>query len=153
MNTKSPTDRLVELTQAEVQELAEVWYRKLDIHAPFEELVPLLVSSGLKMVFPEMTAEGLDGIRTWYERVVTIFFDEVHTLKEVKMVPKGDCVEVNVVVKWEASRWNPPAPRSERIVADAYQTWEVVRSPESGKVVIQTYVVDSLKYYEGSDQL
>ena len=153
MNTKSPTDRLVELTQAEVQELAEVWYRKLDIHAPFEELVPLLVSSGLKMVFPEMTAEGLDGIRTWYERVVTIFFDEVHTLKEVKMVPKGDRVEVNVVVKWEASRWNPPAPRSERIVADAYQTWEVVRSPESGKAVIQTYIVDSLKYYEGSDQL
>jgi hypothetical protein len=153
MNTTSPADRLVELTQAEVQELAEVWYYKLDIHAPFEELVPLLVSSGLKMVFPEMTAEGLDGIRTWYERVVTIFFDEVHTLKEVKMVPKGDRVEVNVVVKWEASRWNPPAPRSERIVADAYQTWEVVRSPESGKAVIQTYVVDSLKYYEGSAQL
>lgn len=153
MNTKSPTNRSVELTQAEVQELVEVWYHKLDNHAPFEELIPLLVGSGLKMVFPETTAEGLEGIQRWYERVVTIFFDEVHTLKEVKTIPHGDRIEVKVVVKWEASRWNPPAPRSERIVADAYQTWEVVRSPESGKAVIQTYVVDSLNYYEGSAQL
>ncbi len=142
------------ITQAEVQELAEVWYKKLDVHAPLEEFKPLLADSGVKMVFPEATVEGWEGFSGWYERVIGIFFDEVHTLKEVTTTPKGDNkAEVKVVVKWEASVWKPPAPTSERIVLDAYQTWEVQRSPETGKPVVLTYIVDELKYYEGSAKL
>ena len=142
------------ITQAEVQELAEVWYKKLDVHAPLEEFKPLLADSGVKMVFPEATVEGWEGFSGWYERVIGIFFDEVHTLKEVTTTPKGDNkAEVKVVVKWEASVWKPPAPTSERIVLDAYQTWEVQRSPQTGKPVVLTYIVDELKYYEGSAKL
>lgn len=142
------------LTQAEVQELADVWYKKLDVHAPLEEFKPLLADSGVKMVFPEATVKGWEGFAGWYDRVINIFFDEVHTLKEVKTTPKGnDKVEVKVVVKWEASVWKPPAPSSERIMLDAYQTWEVERSPETGKPVVLTYIVDELKYHDGSAQL
>ncbi|MEM8831123.1 MAG: hypothetical protein AAGE96_17455 [Cyanobacteria bacterium P01_G01_bin.19] len=142
------------ITQAEVQELAEIWYKKLDVHAPLEEFKPLLADSGVKMVFPEATVEGWDGFSGWYDRVIGIFFDEVHTLKEVTTTPKGDDkADVKVVVKWEASVWNPPAPTSERIVLDAYQTWEVKRSPETDKPVVLIYIVDELKYYEGSAQL
>ena len=142
------------ITQAEVQELAEIWYKKLDVHAPLEEFKPLLADSGVKMVFPEATVEGWEGFSGWYDRVIGIFFDEVHTLKEVTTTPKDDDkADVKVVVKWEASVWNPPAPNSERIVLDAYQTWEVKRSPETDKPVVLTYIVDELKYCEGSAQL
>lgn len=142
------------ITQAEVQEIAEVWYQKLDVHAPLEEFKPLLAEEGLKMVFPEATVEGWEGFSGWYERVIGIFFDEVHTLKEVKTTPKDDDkVEVKVLVKWEASVWKPPAPFSERIVLDAYQTWVVQRLPETGQLVVLTYIVDELKYYEGSAKL
>ncbi len=142
------------ITQAEVQELAEVWYKKLDVHAPLEEVKPLLAEEGLKMVFPEATVEGWEGFSGWYERVIGIFFDEVHTLKEVKTTPKDDDkAEVKVLVKWEASVWKPPAPFSERLVLDAYQTWVVQRVPETGQLVVLTYIVDKLKYYTGSAKL
>lgn len=142
------------ITEAEVRELARVWYQKLDVHAPLEEYIPLLAEFGLKMVFPEGTMEGFEGFKKWYERVINIFFDEVHTLKEVQVISTTPQVAViKVVVKWEASFWNPPSPVSERIVLIAYQTWEVIRSSESGKPVIFNYVVDSLEYEPGSAKL
>lgn len=147
MNTLAP------ITEAEVQELAKVWYQKLDVHAPLEDYVPMLADEGLKMVFPEVTIEGFEGFKGWYERVINIFFDEVHTLKEVTATPKGEQADVKVVVKWEASVWKPPAPNSERIVLDAYQTWVVERSPKTQKLVVSRYVVDSLEYAEGSAKL
>jgi len=144
---------LAPVTDAEVQELAKVWYQKLDVHAPLEEFVPLLAEDGLEMVFPEATVQGFEGFKGWYERVIGIFFDEVHTLKEVKMTPQGDRADVKVVVRWEASVWQPPKPNSERIILDAYQTWVVKRSPKTHKPVVSRYVVDSLDYAEGSAQL
>ena len=153
MNTKLASNESAKLTETEIRELVTTWYRKLDVHAPIEELTPLLIEDGLRMVFPEMTAEGIAGIQQWYERVINIFFDEVHTVKEIKSTPKADRTEIKVIVKWEASRWNPPSPRSERIICDAYQTWEVTRSPVSNKPVILTYIVDSLEYYDGSVKL
>lgn len=146
---------LAPLTAAEVQAFAEDWYRKLDVHAPLEDFVPLLADDGLEMVFPEATVQGFEGFKGWYERVVRIFFDEVHTVKEAQPSFKDDglAADVKVVVKWEASVWNPPAPYSERIILDAYQTWEVKRSPKTQAVVISRYVVDSLDYAEGSAKL
>jgi hypothetical protein len=149
----SNTTELAPLTQAEVQAFAEDWYRKLDVHAPLEDFVPLLAEDGVEMVFPEATVTGFEGFKGWYERVIGIFFDEVHTVKEASLTEAGTQSEVKVVVRWEASVWNPPAPYSDRIILDAYQTWQVKRSPESGKVVITRYVVDSLEYAEGSAKL
>jgi hypothetical protein len=143
-----------EIQQAEVQELAEVWYRKLDVHAPLEEFRPLIAEDEVTMVFPEATVEGFDGFQGWYENVIGIFFDEEHTVKEVKVTPKdGDRADVKVVVKWEASIWNPPEPYSKRIVLDAYQTWEIKRSPSTQKPIVTRYIVDSLDYAEGSATL
>jgi hypothetical protein len=47
----------------------------------------------------------------------------------------------------------PPAPRSEWLGFDAFQTWEVVRSPETGRVVIARYVVNELRPMPGSPVL
>jgi hypothetical protein len=144
---------LAPLTQSEVQDMAKVWYSKLDVHAPLAEFIPFLAEEGLEMQFPEATVYAFEGFKGWYERVIGIFFDEVHTVKEVQLTPGRNESQVKVVVQWEASVWNPPAPKSERIILDAYQTWIVERSPSTGKPVIKTYIVDSLDYQEGSARL
>ncbi len=140
------------LTESEVRELAAEWYRKLDIHAPLVELLPL-VDENAEMKFPEATLRGLADFESWYERVIRIFFDEVHTLKTVEVEPTEDGAEVKVVVHWEASVWNPPAAYSQRISLDAYQTWTVRRNETTGKPVIARYSVDELVYDENSARL
>ena len=140
------------LTAAEVKDLAARWYKKLDVHAPLVELLPL-VDENAEMKFPEATLRGLADFEGWYERVIRIFFDEVHTVKSVQTEPAEDGANVKVVVRWEASVWNPPAANSQRIKLDAYQTWFVRRSETSGEPVIVQYTVDELVYDKDSARL
>ncbi|GAB3277745.1 hypothetical protein GCM10027347_51720 [Larkinella harenae] len=140
-----------QLTKEAITSLADVWYKKLDVHAPMVELLPLLADAELEMVFPEATITGWAGFEGWFQRVIRIFFDEVHTLKEVTSTIQGDQAEVKVIVQWEASVWNAPEATSKRIVADAYQTWQV--KLQGDQPVITRYVVDDLKYHEGSATL
>jgi len=141
------------LTESEVSDLAKIWYQKLDVHAPLLEFIPLLSEENLEMTFPEATLQGLVAFEGWYERVIRIFFDEVHRLKEVNIKLQGETAEVNLVVEWQASVWNPPSAKSERIILDADQSWVVKRSPKSGDAVITKYVVNALNYQEGSAKL
>lgn len=141
------------ITESEIQTLAADWYKKLDVHAPLVDILPLLADQGLEMVFPEATVLGLAGFEGWYERVIRIFFDEVHTLKLVSADIGADSATVHVVVDWAASVWNPPEAKSARIMLDADQTWVVKKSAASGKLVISSYTVNSLSYHEGSAKL
>ena len=139
------------LTQQLIQSLAEAWYKKLDVHAPMVELLPMLADEELEMVFPEATVYGYAGFEGWFQRVIRIFFDEVHTVKSADAIISGDTAVVKVVVKWEASVWNSPEAYSKRITLDAFQTWDV--KLVNGNVIITKYTVDDLKYYEGSATL
>ena len=123
----------------------------LDIHVPMVDILPYLADDELKMIFPEATVYGHAGFEGWYQRVIRIFFDEVHTVKSVESTIDGDTASVKVVVQWEASVWNAPEPYSKRIKLDAYQTWEV--AAKADKLVVTTYTVDELKYHEGSATL
>ncbi|MCL2923083.1 MAG: hypothetical protein MGF17_00205 [Trichodesmium sp. MAG_R04] len=139
--------------QAEVEEFAKAWYKKLDVHDPLEEYKPLLTED-VELRFPEATVTGFEGYSDWYNKVINIFFDEVHTVKEVKITSSTpEKIDVKVVVKWEASLWKAPAFKSERIVLDAYQTWTLKRDPKTQKLAVSLYIVDELKYYEGSAKL
>ncbi len=140
------------LKQQSIQTLAEAWYKKLDVHAPMVELLPLLADEELEMVFPEATVYGYAGFEGWFQRVIRIFFDEVHTVKEVSSEISGDTASVKVVVQWEASVWNAPEANSKRIMLDAYQTWEVKQLTDE-RIVITKYTVDKLQYAEGSASL
>lgn len=144
---------LAPLTTEEVQALASEWYRKLDVHAPMVEILPLLADEELEMVFPEATVQGYAGFEGWYQRVIRQFFDEVHTLKEVTPVPVEGAVEVKVVVQWQATTWNPPNAKSARINCDAYQRWVVKRSPATTQPIVIKYIVDRLEYHPGSATL
>ncbi|MDP4027813.1 MAG: hypothetical protein Q8P42_02430 [Gallionella sp.] len=142
-----------QLTESEIKDLAALWYKKLDVHAPMVEVLPLLAEENVEMKFPEATLHGLADFEGWYQRVIRIFFDEVHRLKEVTVKINGDSADVHVVVEWQASVWNPPAANSARIKLDADQTWVVKKSPPTGKAVIAAYIVNSLNYHEGSARL
>jgi hypothetical protein len=141
------------LSNAEVKDLLDVWYQKLDVHAPIEEVYPLLADAELEMRFPEATVRGHQGFAGWYDTVTRRFFDEVHTLTEWAADPAGEQTKVTLVVNWQAKIWDPPAAKSQWLGFDAYQTWYVKRSPESGKAVITTYIVDELRPMPGSASL
>jgi hypothetical protein len=141
------------LTSVEISEFARNWYKKLDIHAPMVEILPFLASEGLVMKFPEATANGLADFESWYQRVIRIFFDEVHSVKEVTPDIRGNQAEVHVVVEWQASVWSPPQAKSSRIILDADQTWTVQRSLRTGGIEITNYTVNGLNYHEGSAKL
>ncbi|WP_164102834.1 nuclear transport factor 2 family protein [Candidatus Laterigemmans baculatus] len=140
-------------TATEAEALAADWYRKLDIHAPLDEVLALLSGDDVEMQFPEATLRGTGEFQQWYERVTNLFFDEVHTLKQVDAEPTDNGTTVKVVVRWEASVWNPPAANSERIKCDAYQTWHVTRAAGSGRAVISRYIVDELVFDADSAKL
>jgi len=141
------------LTPREISDFAVMWYRKLDVHAPMVEVLPFLAEEGLVMKFPETTAHGLADFESWFQRVIRIFFDEVHTVKDCTPKISGNEAEVHVVVQWEASVWNPPAPNSSRIKLDADQTWKVRRSERTGGLEITMYNVNGLNYHPGSAKL
>lgn len=141
------------LTDQEVEKLARDWYHALDVHVPIEELWPMLATEGLRFVFPEGVREGPEGFKVWYDAVTHRFFDEIHTVKEVKSLPRGaDDRTVKVVVNWQAKIWNAPDAKSKWLGFDAYQTWVVTRA-SSGKAVILEYTVDELRPMEGSASL
>lgn len=140
-----------QLSEATVKKLVDDWYLALDVHAPVEELVPLLASSGLEMYWPEGPTFGVDEFKGWYDRVTKTFFDEVHTMKELVITPRGDEADVKLVVNWQARIWNPPDAKSKWLGMDARQSW-VVRA-EDGRAVIRKYVVDGLDPMEGSASL
>ncbi|MFA5262396.1 MAG: hypothetical protein WC378_01125 [Opitutaceae bacterium] len=140
------------LTPATVKALASQWYRLLDVHAPMVDVLPLL-SDAPEMVFPEVTLTTLAGFEGWFQRVIRIFFDEVHTLKVCDVKIKGGEARVKVIVEWQASMWNAPDATSKRIRCDADQDWVVRVSPRTGKLVIARYVVNGLSYHPGSAKL
>jgi len=141
------------LTEAEIEELVTDWYHKLDIHAPMVELLPLLADDDLEMTFPEGVSKGHAGFEAWYQRVIRLFFDEAHTVKEVKTTASGGDIEVKVVVNWQTKVWTPPDAQSKWLGFDAYQTWVVRRSAVTGKPIIVRYAVDSLDAMPGSATL
>jgi hypothetical protein len=141
------------LTEAELKAFVDDWYLdKLDSHAPTDDIAAMVMED-VEFVLPETSYRGRDKFREWYERIVNTFFDEVHTITEVSVTPRGDRADVKVVLNWQAHIWQPPAAKSKWLGFDAYQTWEMRRSPETGRPAIQRYVVDRFEPMPGSSAL
>ena len=144
---------MTDLTQLEVNQLVYTWYKKLDVHAPVEEIVPLLISEGLEMRFPEATLTTIEEFKGWYTKVTNLFFDETHNMKMLNIDLDGETATVTLVVNWQAHVWNPPAAKTKWLGFDAFQTWIIKRDAKSGKAVVATYVVEKLDPMEGSATL
>lgn len=137
-----------------ISEFVADWYRALDEHVELATAQTYLVDRGLSMTFPEGTLTTAEEFATWYHTVTHRFFDEVHEVVSVTPViaESGIEAEVQVVVNWQAKIWDPPAPVSQWLGFDAYQTWTVVLD-SAGTPRIRRYVVDDLKAMPGSTEL
>jgi hypothetical protein len=140
---------LAPLDEAEVRQYVADWYRALDVHVPPADALAMVAEEGLEFHIPEGIFRGKDGFSEVYHNWTHTFFDEVHTVRSVEFSPKGSEADLKVVVNWQGKVWNPPAANSESLNFDAYQTWVVERSAQSGKPVIKTYIVDELKDLSG----
>ncbi|MBK8271375.1 MAG: nuclear transport factor 2 family protein [Planctomycetes bacterium] len=140
-------------SRADIDAFVADWYHQLDVHAPAEQLASL-VADQVEMQFPEGWCVGSRHSAPWYEGVIRIFFDELHIVTHVGFSWRDDRYLLDVVVNWQARRWNPPAPRSEWIGFDAYQRWELIRAPgNDGRLAIARYIVDELRPMPGSKPL
>jgi hypothetical protein len=126
------------LTEAEINTFVAAWYLALDQHVP-AETCGSLVAQDVEMIFPEKTLHGKSDFLAWYAGgtysdgeqapgVINIFFDENHNVVSVVARISGCEAELDVVVAWQASWFNPPAAKSKRVSLDATQKWTVRRS-------------------------
>ena len=139
------------ITHPELWSFATTWYRYLDVHAPLESFRALMTED-VEFVFPEATVKGFEGYTGWYNTVVGIFFDEVHTLKVADIQAQSDSkATAKVIVNWQASTWQAPNASSTRYKMDADQTWDIVTT-DSG-LQIARYVVNRMDYEAGSCKL
>lgn len=151
---KNKTNAIAPISEAEVKTLALDWYENLTEKLPIHQYIPLLAEDNLKMEFPNTNPiVEWNGFQEWYEQVTNTFFDQIHILKHLEIKPIGDHAEVQIVVHWEASMWQPPAAKSQRVVLNADQHWVVRRSLTTQKPVIQTYTVEGFEYAPGSARL
>ena len=49
-----------DLDEAAVKQLVEDWYKALDVHAPVDEVVSMVVADGLECYWPEGPTFGVD---------------------------------------------------------------------------------------------
>jgi hypothetical protein len=151
----------------QIERFARAWFVALDVHAPTEECVRLLADSGLEMTFPEQKLHGVSDFAAWYSGgtytdgtpapgVINVFFDETHNLHSVQARISGDEAEVRVVVGWQASWIEPPAPKSKRTSLEAIQDWTIRRSDKNSyglEIVGYVATAEPFKYAAGFAQL
>jgi SnoaL-like domain len=150
--TETMTTSTTAPTRQEVASFVADWYRNLDVHAP-TDAVAAMVTDDVEFQLPEGPVIGVSAFRDWYEGVIRIFFDEVHTVERVAVSWKDQRALVKVRVNWQARRWRPPAARSQWIGFDIDQDWDVLRSAATGRLVIARYVVNELRPMPGSPPL
>lgn len=141
------------VTEAEVRQFIAAWFERLDVHAPPEEVLPLVADEELVMRLPETTARGHAGFTAWYTHAINTFFDETHTIHALRITPAQDSAKVEMVLQWQPTVWSAPEARSRRLGFFAAQTWELRRAPATGSLRIVTYNVDYFIPVEGSSEL
>ncbi len=137
------------ITTEQIAKFAVAWFFALDIHAPIEECYLMLADEGLAMRFPDGDIHDQASFKTWYDRLINLFFDENHTVHSVDARISSETAEVEVVVGWQASWWQPPAPKSKRVSLDATPRWSVRRSTKNAyglEIVRHDATAEPFKY-------
>jgi hypothetical protein len=144
------------LTEENIKNFVAAWYYTLDIHAPIEAANALLADEGLVMSFPDGDIKDLASFKVWYDRVTHIFFDENHNVASVVSRINEDDADLDVVVAWQASWFEPPAAKSKRTAMDATQSWKVRpsdKNPFGLEIVFYNATVEPFKYAPGFARL
>ncbi len=155
------------ITEAQIEKFVAAFYVALDLHLPPEDCARMVADEGLKMIFPEKTLIGMGDFLAWYAGgtysdgepspgVINIFFDEAHNVASVKSRITGDQADVDIVVAWQASKFDPPAAKSKRIALDATQKWTVRKSSKNSyglEITSYNSMAEPMKYAPGFARL
>lgn len=113
------------ISELEVHELAEGWFRALEAHAPLHELEPFF-APGVRIQAPDGTAHDLEGYLRLHDR----WRDESHRIVslglEAQLGPIARAV-ARVEIEWEATLNREGTP--ERIRAVLGEEWTIERGP------------------------
>lgn len=140
------------LTEPNIKAFVAAWYHALDVHAPVQECWKFLADRDLSMEFPDGKIRDFDSFNNWYDRVTHLFFDENHTVRSVACEIRGDEAVLDIVVSWQASWFEPPAPKSKRTSMNATQRWTVRRSDKNAyglEIVAYDATVKPFEYAPG----
>jgi len=140
-------------TKKQIDEFVAAWFRALDLHVPIEEAAAFLADRDLHLQFPESDMRDFASFKQWYDRLVSRFFDENHDVQSVQAKISGDQAALDIVVGWQASWWEPPAARSQRVSLVATQRWTVRRSTKNRhglEIVTYNATAEPFKYAPGS---
>lgn len=136
------------LSEEEVRNVILKWGRLFDEHAPIADFLPLVAEEGFEIRFRDQVWRGLQGLEE-HKEVKRQFFDEKHIYQSIEVTLLEDRAEVAEVMIWEASHWQAPAPRSERIIGTFHHDWVFIRSPRTGLPVILTHEAVSVEWKPG----
>ena len=124
----------IALSQDESRQFIDEWFLKLDVHAPVDEVLSLIADNELVMKVPETTIHGHEGFKQWYSVVTSKFFDEVHSIKALRITPQEQIAKVEMILLWEGvSRRagdHPLHARGGRIRRTGTPRWGDRLSPE-----------------------
>ena len=67
------------LTRSDIDAFVETWFEGLNRHIDVEQMLSMVSTEGLEMVFPETTIRGQDDFRRWYSAVGASFTAQQHT--------------------------------------------------------------------------
>ncbi|MER7183126.1 nuclear transport factor 2 family protein [Streptomyces hyaluromycini] len=122
-----PSPVPVWLTEGAVVRLAEEWFAALDRRAPVDELLPLLVPSGLVLHFPEGVYREREGFRVWYEAAHRRLGTGAHAVTAIDVrLNDGPSAEVGLTVDWQGSR-RDALGRRRRTAHETRQIWTVAQ--------------------------
>ena len=136
------------LTEEEVRNVILKWGRILNEHGPIADYLPIVAEEGFEIRFRDQVWRGISGLEA-HKEVKRQFFDEEHNYQSITVTLLGDRAEVKDVMVWEASHWQDPAPRSERIIGTFNHAWIFIRSPRTGLPVILTHEAVSVEWKPG----
>jgi quinol monooxygenase YgiN len=118
----------------EVGQLVRDWFGKLSAHAPVRQVLPMLVTDGLVMEFPEGTLTSDAEFRKWYARIGNAYYGQSYELEylEATEVPGSLAVDLELTVLWKVRRTGDGASLAFR----TRQSWRIVRCPKTGQALI-----------------
>ena len=118
----------------EVGQVVRDWLGKLSAHAPVRDVLPMLVTDGLVMEFPEGRLTSDAEFREWYAQIGSAYEDQSHELEylEATEVPGALAVDLELTVRWKVRLAGDGA----RLAFRTRQSWRLVRCPRTGRALI-----------------
>ena len=132
------------ITEEMVKNLVLNWFAISNDHRPVDELLTLATDDiEFRYVNTEGVQRGHEALRVWYQDILLKAFDTTHLVEnwqEIRIA--GDRATVRLIVRWERREWTPGDARSRYLASLAWQTFEIVRDPNTGRVAVSAKTVD-----------